>query len=123
MALVCSQSWMEMDKNPTITNPYRIFKCLSIELLLFVYNKTGLISNMKIKNLNMYQRLRDFQVPAAVLDEIFANNDDLETLSQSWQALGKEGLCEDEVAESIAKVILDELGDDFIQSLSVLDEK
>lgn len=72
---------------------------------------------MEIKNLNMYQRLRDFNVPSAVLDEIFANKDDLNTMTKSWKALGKEGLCDDEVAESIAKVIIEELGDEFIQSL------
>lgn len=72
---------------------------------------------MEIKNINMYQRLRDFDVPSAVLDEIFANKDDLKTMTESWKALGKEGLRDDEVAESIAKVIIEELGDDFIQSL------
>ena len=72
---------------------------------------------MEIKTLNMYQRLRDFNVPSAVLDEIFANKDDLYTMTKSWKALGKEGLRDDEVAESIAKVIIEELGDDFIQSL------
>ncbi len=72
---------------------------------------------MEIKTLNMYQRLRDFNVPSAVLDEIFANKDDLNTMTKSWKALGKEGLHDDEVAESIAKVIIEELGDDFIQSL------
>ncbi len=77
----------------------------------------GLIFIMEIQNLNMYQRLRDFNVPAVVLDEIFANADDLSTMTESWQSLGKEGLNDDEVAESIAKVIIDELGDEFIQSL------
>ncbi|MDD9880377.1 MAG: hypothetical protein OXR70_05780 [Candidatus Marinimicrobia bacterium] len=72
---------------------------------------------MEIKTLNMYQRLRDFNVPSAVLDEIFANKDDLNTMTKSWKDLGKEGLRDDEVAESIAKVIIEELGDEFIQSL------
>jgi len=73
---------------------------------------------MEIKNLNIYQRLRDFNVPSAVLDEIFANKDDLETMNNSWKALKDQGLREHAVAESIAKVIIEELGDDFIQSLS-----
>ena len=65
----------------------------------------------------MYQRLRDFNVPSAVLDEIFSNESDLETLRQSWKLLKKEKLNDDLIAESIAKVILKELGEDFIQSL------
>ena len=35
----------------------------------------------------------------------------------------KDGLKNDEVAESIAKVMLEELGDDFIQSISDFNEK
>ena len=35
----------------------------------------------------MYQRLRDFNVPAMVLDEIFANEKDLKTLEKSWKDL------------------------------------
>ena len=72
---------------------------------------------MEIKNLNMFQRLRDFDVPVPVLDEIFANPDDLKKLGESWQTLSKSGMNDDEIAKSIAKVILDELGEDFIQSL------
>jgi hypothetical protein len=69
---------------------------------------------MEIKNINMYQRLRDFKVPAMVLDEIFANKKDLEILEKSWQDLINDGLKNDEVAESIAKVMLEELGEEFI---------
>jgi len=69
---------------------------------------------MEIKNINMYQRLRDFKVPAIVLDEIFANKKDLETLEKSWQDLINDGLKNDEVAELIAKVMLEELGEEFI---------
>jgi len=78
---------------------------------------------MEIKNLNMYQRLRDFNVPSIVLDEIFANEKDLKTLNKSWKDLINGGLNNDEVAESISKVILDELGEEFIQSLSDSKEK
>lgn len=56
-------------------------------------------------------------MPSAVLDEIFSNESDLETLRQSWKLLKKEKLNDDQIAESIAKVILKELGEDFIQSL------
>ena len=78
---------------------------------------------MEMKNINMYQRLRDFKVPAMVLDEIFANEKDLKTLEKSWKDLMKDWLKNDEVAESIAKVMLEELGDDFIQSISDFNEK
>ena len=78
---------------------------------------------MEMKNINMYQRLRDFMVPAMVLDDIFANEKDLKTLEKSWKDLVKDGLKYDEVAESIAKVMLEELGDDFIQSISDFNEK
>jgi len=78
---------------------------------------------MEIKNLNMYQRLRDFNIPTIVLDEIFSNDDDLKTLEKSWKDLIKDGLNNDEVAESIGKVILDELGEEFIQSISDIKEK
>ncbi len=78
---------------------------------------------MEIKNLNMYQRLRDFNIPTIVLDEIFSNDDDLKTLEKSWKDLIKDGLYNDEVAESIGKLILDELGEEFIQSISDSKEK
>ena len=71
----------------------------------------------------MYQHLRDFNVPSIVLDEIFANEEDLKTLEKSWKDLINDGLMSDEVAESIAKVILDELREDFIQSISDFNEK
>ena len=72
---------------------------------------------------NIYQRLRDYNIPASVLDEIFSDKKDLDTLSKSWEALKVEGLNEDEIAKEISKIIINELGDDFIQSLSNADEK
>ena len=65
----------------------------------------------------MFQRLRDFNVPAIVLDEIFSNEKDLETIEKSWEELKSKGMKDDEIAEAISKIIIDELGDDFIQSL------
>ena len=65
----------------------------------------------------MFQRLRDFNVPAIVLDEIFSNEKDLETMEKSWGELKSKGMKDDEIAEAISKIIIDELGDDFIQSL------
>ena len=73
---------------------------------------------MEMMYFNIYQRLRDCNIPAAVLDEIFSDKKDLDTLSKSW-----EGLNSDEIAKEISKIIINELGDDFIQSLSNADEK
>ena len=73
---------------------------------------------MEISILNMYQRLRDYHVPVQVLDEIFLDESDLKTLSDSWKALEDSGLMGDEIAEEMSTVILDELGDDLVQSLS-----
>ena len=72
---------------------------------------------MESSNLNIYQRLRDFDIPAPVLDEIFSNEDDLKTLVKSWDELKEQGLKEDQVAKSVSEIILKELGDDFLQSL------
>ena len=65
----------------------------------------------------MYQRLRDFNVPAAVLDEIFSNENDLKTMEKSWLELKESGMKDDEIAASISKIIIDEIGDEFIYSL------
>ena len=73
---------------------------------------------MEILILNMYQRLRDFHVPVQVLDEIFSNESDLKTLDDSWKSLEDDGLMGDEIAEEMSAVILDELEDDLVQSLS-----
>jgi len=78
---------------------------------------------MDITNLNMYQRLRDFKVPVTVVDEIFSNEDDLATLTKSWKELESQGMTGDEIAEEVSKIILEELGDDIVHSLSDLDEK
>ena len=78
---------------------------------------------MEMMYFNIYQRLRDCNIPAAVLDEIFSDKKDLNTLSKSWKALEAEGLNGDEIAEEISKIIINELGDGFIQSLSNAVEK
>jgi len=83
----------------------------------FVYSESVLIFSMEIKKIDMFQRLRDFNVPSAVLDEIFSNEKDLKTMEESWEELESNGMKHDEIAEAISKIILDELGDEFIQSL------
>lgn len=62
---------------------------------------------MELNKLNMYQRLRDYEVPAVFLDEIFNNDKDLNTLSDAWDSLKSTGLSEDEIAQEIASIIFD----------------
>tara|TARA_B100000929_G_scaffold111026_1_gene87934 strand:+ start:250 stop:528 length:279 start_codon:yes stop_codon:yes gene_type:complete len=88
-----------------------------MEVLLLVYGESVLIFSMEIKKINMFQRLKDFNVPVAVLDEIFSKDKDLKTMEKSWAELESNGMKHDEIAEAISKIILDELGDEFIQSL------
>ncbi|MBC8322232.1 MAG: hypothetical protein H8E70_01545 [Candidatus Marinimicrobia bacterium] len=57
----------------------------------------------------MYQRLRDFEVPAAILDDIFADEGDLEVLESSWKELKNNGMNGDEIAAEIAKMIFEQL--------------
>ncbi|MED5266679.1 MAG: hypothetical protein VX578_05015 [Candidatus Neomarinimicrobiota bacterium] len=65
---------------------------------------------MEIEKLNIYNCLRDFNVPAAVLDEIFANEQDLSILIDAWRDLRKTGLKHDEISEKVSKLIMDEIG-------------
>ena len=67
----------------------------------FVYNESVLIFSMEIKKINMFQRLRDFKVPSAVLDEIFSNEKDLKTMEESWSELESNGMKHDEIAEAM----------------------
>ena len=69
---------------------------------------------MELKNLNIYQRLRDFSVPNTVLDSIFSNVDEIATLQMAWEELGKLGHSNDEIAQLIARTIIEELDDDLV---------
>ena len=69
---------------------------------------------MELKNLNIYQRLRDFSVPNTVLDSIFSNEDEVATLQNAWDELGKLGHSNDEIAQLIARTIIKELDDDLV---------
>ena len=69
---------------------------------------------MELKNLNIYQRLRDFSVPNTVLDSIFSNVDEIATLQKAWEELGKLGHNSDEIAQLIARKIIEELDDDLV---------
>jgi len=67
---------------------------------------------MEIEKLNIYKRLRDFNVPASVLDDIFANEQDLDVLIKGWHNLQESGLKDDEIASKISELIFKEIGFD-----------
>jgi len=67
---------------------------------------------MEIEELNIYKRLRDFNVPAFVLDDIFANEQDLDVLIKGWYDLQESGLKDDEIASKISELIFKEIGFD-----------
>ncbi len=60
---------------------------------------------MELDKLNMYQHLRDFDVPSVVLDEIFKDESDLKTLTDAWEDLKSSGLSDDDAAKEIASII------------------
>ena len=76
---------------------------ISIEIFI-VY-----IPLVKIKNIDRYQRLRDFHVPISVLDDIFGNQDNLSILNTAWDALIKEGCKGDNIAKEISQLIFRDL--------------
>ena len=63
----------------------------------------------------MYQRLRDFNVPAIILDEIFSDEENLNKLIAAWQALKNDNFSDDDTAQEIAKI--------FFKELNISDEK
>ena len=67
---------------------------------------------MEIEKLNIYKRLRDFNVPASVLDDIFANEQDLDVLIKGWYDLQEAGIKDDEIARKISELIFKETGFD-----------
>ena len=64
---------------------------------------------MDLVKLNMYQRLRDFEVPAIILDEIFADEGDLEVLETNWKDLENNGMTDDDIAGAVATMIFEQL--------------
>ena len=76
---------------------------ISIEIFI------SYIPLMKIKNIDRYQRLRDFHVPISVLDDIFGNQDNLSILNTAWDALIKEGCKGDDIAKEISQLIFRDL--------------
>ena len=67
---------------------------------------------MEIEKLNIYKRLRDFNVPVSVLDNIFANEQDLDVLIKGWHNLQESGFKDDEIASKISELIFKEIGFD-----------
>ncbi len=64
---------------------------------------------MELLKINIYQRLRDFNIPASILDEIFNDKDDLNKLIIAWNALKKDNFSDDDLAQKIAKIFFKEL--------------
>lgn len=64
---------------------------------------------MELLKINIYERLRDFNVPATILDEIFSSEKDLNKLITAWQSLKKDNLSDDNTAQEIAKIFFKEL--------------
>jgi len=65
---------------------------------------------MDYKRITMYNRLRDYFIPVAVLDEIFQNQEDILILESAYDLLIQDGLSEDSAAEQIAKLVFKETG-------------
>ena len=63
---------------------------------------------MDLPRINMYERLRDFFVPSAVLDDIFSKEDDISILEDAWRSLLGDGLSEDQTAQKIAELVFKE---------------
>ena len=78
---------------------------------------------MDIERLNIYRRLRDFKVPATVLDKIFSSEDDSNILINAFKALIKDGFKEDQAAKEISKMIFKELNIEPEKDYSLEDEK
>ena len=78
---------------------------------------------MDIARLNIYRRLRDFKVPATVLDKIFSSEDDSNILINAFKALIKDGFKGDQAAKEISKMIFKELNIEPEKDYSIEDEK
>ena len=70
---------------------------------------------MEIEKINIYNRLRDFNVPTSILDDIFANEQDLDVLIRGWHNLQESGLKDDDIANKISELIFKEIGFDPTQ--------
>ncbi len=64
---------------------------------------------MELLKINIYERPRDFNVPATILDEIFSSEENLNKLITAWQALKKDDFPDDDTAQEITKIFFKEL--------------
>ena len=64
---------------------------------------------MDVERINIYRRLRDFKVPATILDNIFSSEKDSMVLIKAFRSLKNEGYKEDHAADEISKMIFKEL--------------
>ena len=64
---------------------------------------------MDVERINIYRRLRDFKVPATVLDNIFSSDKDSLVLVEAFRSLIKGGYKGDQAADEISKMIFKEL--------------
>ena len=67
---------------------------------------------MESEKLNIYKRLRDFNVPTSILDDIFSDEQDLDVLIKGWHNLQESGFKDDEIASKISELIFKEIGFD-----------
>ncbi|MBH10849.1 MAG: hypothetical protein CMG74_10965 [Candidatus Marinimicrobia bacterium] len=74
---------------------------------------------MDIDRYSIYEYLRDFSVPASVLDNIFSSEKDLDVLIDAWNSLIKDGYSKDESAKRISELIFKELDIEPDQSSDV----
>ena len=65
---------------------------------------------MDIDRINIYTRLRDHFIPSSVLDEIFNNEEDIQTLEKAFKSLLEDGFTEDNAVDRIAKLVFKETG-------------
>ena len=64
---------------------------------------------MDIKHNNIYTRLRDYEIPSSVLDEIFSNPENLSILIKAWDFLIENKHNEDQASGELAKIITKEI--------------
>ena len=64
---------------------------------------------MDVERLNIYRRLRDFKVPATVLDDIFSSEKDSLVFVEAFRSLKKDGFKDDQAADEISKMIFKEI--------------
>ena len=70
---------------------------------------------MEIEKINIYKRLRDFNVPTSILDDIFSDEQDLDILIKGWNNLQKAGFKDVVIAGKISELIFKEIGFDPTQ--------